>query len=127
MKTTLLPFVIMLSLQLSSCQERSMHTINQPYTLGVWSVKLGNEKTFIAEWKAFADWTAKNQPGAGTGHLLQDPERPNQFVSFGPWESVDAIKSWRERAEFKAFVSRVRELCDDFQPRSLTLVAVSGD
>jgi len=104
-----------------------MNKINQPYTLGTWTAKAGNERTFITEWQAFARWTARNQPGAGTAYLLQDPDHPRQFVSFGPWESPDAIKAWRERPEFKAFASKVRELCDDFQPRSLVVVGSSTE
>ena len=102
-----------------------MNKINQPYTLGIWTAKSGKEQAFIAEWEAFAKWTAKNQPGAGKAFLLQDPDHPEQFVSFGPWESVEVIKAWRERHEFKIFVSKVRDLCSDFQPRSLALVASS--
>ncbi len=104
-----------------------MNRIDQPYTLGTWTTKVGKEKAFVAEWKAFARWTAKNQPGAGIGYLLQDPEHPRQFVSFGPWENADAIKAWREHPEFKAFGAKVRELCDDFQPRSLVLAASSAE
>jgi heme-degrading monooxygenase HmoA len=102
-----------------------MVTINQPYTVGKWITRGGKEKAFIAEWEKFAKWTARNQPGAGMGYLLQDPERPQQFTSFGPWENFEAIRAWRERSEFKAFVARVRELCEDFQPQSLVLVANS--
>lgn len=61
-----------------------MNKVNQPYTLGNWTAKAGNEKTFIAEWQAFARWTARNQSGAGTAYLLQDLEHPQHFVSFGP-------------------------------------------
>src|SRR6266404_3486885 len=104
-----------------------MNMVNQPYTLGIWSAKAGNEKAFIGEWNAFANWTALNQPGAGVAYLLQDSVNPREFISFGPWENMEAIKAWRDRAEFKAFVSRVRELCDDFQPRSLVQVASSAD
>ena len=103
-----------------------MNKINQPYTLGMWKAKAGNEKTFIAEWEVFAKWTASNQAGAGTGYLLQDAEHSQQFISFDPWENVDAIQAWRERPEFKVFVSKVRELCDDFQPRFLVLVSSSA-
>ncbi len=102
-----------------------MNNLHQLYTLGIWTVKPGKEKQFIAEWEAFAVWTAENQPGAGKGYLLQDREHPEQFISFGPWESADAIKSWRERAEFKAFAAKARELCSNFQPRTLDLVASS--
>ncbi len=102
-----------------------MDAINQPYTLGKWVTKVGNEKTFITEWTKFAQWTARNQKGAGIGYLLQDPEHPRNFISFGAWQSVEAIKAWRDRSEFKAFVIKAKEICEDFQPQSLVLVASS--
>ena len=102
-----------------------MIKVNQPYTVGKWIAKVGSERAFIIEWENFAKWTARNQQGAGIGYLLQDQEKPQQFISFGAWENDAAIKAWRERPEFRAFVSRVRELCEDFQPQSLTLVASS--
>ena len=96
-----------------------------PYTLGNWSVKPGNEGAFISEWKTFAAWTARNHPGAGTGYLLQDPEHPQQFVSFGSWESTEIIQDWRKSSEFQAFVTKVKTLCDGFQPHTLRLVTTS--
>ena len=125
MKTTTLLVVIIFSIISFSCKEHTMNKLNQPYTLGNWTVKAGNEEAFIAEWKAFAEWSSKNQPGAGYGYLLQDPEHPQQFVSFGPWENLDAIRAWRERPEFKAFVGKVKMLCDNFQPHTLKLVATT--
>jgi heme-degrading monooxygenase HmoA len=62
-----------------------------------------------------------------TGYLLQDLKDPQQFISFGPWEDEDAINAWRERPEFKAFAAKARELCTEFQPRSLALVATSEE
>jgi heme-degrading monooxygenase HmoA len=102
-----------------------MSNNSMPYTVGLWTVKAGKEKSFIAEWEAFARWTSKNQPGAETGYLLQDPKSPEKFISFGPWENEEAINGWRESREFKDFASKARELCSEFQPRSLVLVATS--
>ena len=99
---------------------------NQPYTLGIWTVKPGNEAAFIAEWGSFAQWSSKNQRGADTAYLLQDSDRPQQFISFGGWESPENIKEWRGRPEFQAFVSKARPLCEEFQPHSMKLVAVAG-
>lgn len=116
-----------LSLITLSCQEQRMTNTNQLYTHGLWIAKPGNEQAFITEWSNFAKWTAKHQSGAGTGYLLQDRERPQEFISFGPWDNENAISAWRQRPEFKAFVSKIRGLCDDFQPRSLSVVATSAD
>jgi len=102
-----------------------MVTINQPYTVGKWTTRVGSEKSFISEWNNFAEWTTRNQQGSGIGILLQNPERPQQFISFGPWTNVDAINAWRDRSEFKAFVVKVKDLCENFQPQSFVLVANS--
>lgn len=101
-----------------------MNRMQQPYTVGIWTVKPGKETAFIDEWTTFARWTARNQPGAGMGYLLQDSLNPLQFISYGPWDDTAAIDAWRHRAEFRAFAERAKELCDEFQPR--TLVQVSG-
>ena len=100
---------------------------DQLYTLGVWTVKAGQESTFVAEWDAFAKWTAKSHPAAGDAYLLKAAEHPQQFISFGPWDSPEAVKAWRERPEFKVFVMKVRTLCDDFQPKTLTVAASSAE
>jgi len=102
-----------------------MINLNQPYTLGIWMVKAGNEQSFIEEWKAFAEWTSKNQRGVGSGYLLQDITNPHRFISFGNWENLDVIKEWRERPEFKAFVDKVKLFCEDFHPHTMKLVAAS--
>jgi len=102
-----------------------MSKIDQLYTVGKWVTKPGFEKQFISGWEAFAKWTAVNIPGAGTGSLLQNRERPQEFISFGPWESPEAVKAWRESPEFKKSVSQLREMCEEFQPQSFTLVASS--
>lgn len=99
--------------------------VHQPYTAATWIVKAGREESFIAEWERFAKWTAAHQQGAGTGTLLRSKERPQEFLSFGPWEGTEAIKAWRERAEFIAFVSKAREMCVDFKPQLFERVASS--
>ncbi len=96
-----------------------------PYTLGHWTVKPGSEKAFIEEWTAFARWTAKAQPGAGKGVLLQDAKEPQKFISFGPWKNMESIAAWRETPEFKAFAAKVPGLCEEFQPGTLKEVGSS--
>ena len=95
------------------------------YTLGKWTVKPGLEDEFIKEWTTFANWTAKNVPGTGTGYLLRDENNPLKFISFGPWTDKDAIQQWRERDEFKKFFAKARELCDELEPNTLRLVSSS--
>ena len=102
-----------------------MPEIGQLFTSGQWLVKPGKEAQFISAWDTFAQWTGQNQPGVGSGHLLQDTANSRSFLSFGPWASEDAIQRWRQKPEFQTFLSSARELCDDIQPRTLTLVALA--
>jgi len=119
--------ILFIALTFFHSQEQEMNKSNQPYTHGLWIVKAGNEKAFIEEWSKFAKWTSNNHPGAGNGHLLQDSDNPQLFISFGPWKDAESIKTWREDPEFKKFVAKAKELCDSFQPRSLRIVASSTD
>jgi pimeloyl-ACP methyl ester carboxylesterase/heme-degrading monooxygenase HmoA len=97
----------------------------KPYTLGIWKVKPEKEKDFINEWTAFATWTGSNISGSGKAHLLQDKENPLRFISFGSWDSEESISKWRNYNEFKTFVEKVKELCDEFQPNTLNEVSSS--
>ena len=103
-----------------------MVTVGQLFTSGSWLVKEGREKEFISAWKDFAEWTSRSGLGAGSGHLLQDTANPRSFLSFGPWESQEAIQRWRNAPEFQAFLASARELCEEIQPRTLSLVALAS-
>jgi hypothetical protein len=65
------------------------------YTCGIWQVAPGSEEDFVSAWRDLAEWTVKHTPGAGAATLVQDTGQPNRFVSFGPWESAEAIDAWR--------------------------------
>jgi heme-degrading monooxygenase HmoA len=95
------------------------------YTLGIWKVIPGKEKEFIDQWTLFAQWTSKNLSGAGKGYLLQDETNSSRFISFGPWANRAIIQAWRESFEFKNFVRIAKELCEEFQPNTLRVVASS--
>ncbi len=95
------------------------------YTVGTWEVKRGSESAFVDAWRLFASWSSNRYPEAGTAHLLQDTDAPGRFISFGPWESVEAVKSWRASPEFHAFLVRAKELCESFTPHSMRLTATS--
>ncbi|MGH2583015.1 MAG: antibiotic biosynthesis monooxygenase family protein [Anaerolineales bacterium] len=104
-----------------------MQPSGQLFTLGNWTVKPGREQEFIRTWDEFAKWTSQNQPGAGTAHLVQDVDAPNQLISLGPWESTESIAAWRGTQEFATFLANARELCEDIHPRTLKVVAQTGN
>jgi hypothetical protein len=48
------------------------------------------------------------------------------FVSFGPWESLEAIETWRSLDGWKERVERVRELLVSFEPSTLEPIVEHG-
>jgi heme-degrading monooxygenase HmoA len=97
--------------------------MSQPYTHGIWTVKRGSEEQFVSGWSDLAAWTGREVPGSMWAKLLRDSSTPNRFVSFGPWQSLDAIERWRSQPGFVERVQRLRELLDGFEPSTLELVA----
>ena len=96
--------------------------MGKPYTSGFWTVIPGREEEFVAGWRALAQWAAEEFPGAGPPRLLRDLEKPNRFVSFGPWRDVDQITAFRNHPEFGRHVAAIRVLLEDFEPRTLEAV-----
>lgn len=100
--------------------------MGQPFTSGKWIVKEGREKEFIDAWRELAEWSLREVQGAISARLLQDRDDSRLFLSFGPWESLDAIEAWREMPGFKERVGKLRELLDGFEPHTLDVVAEVG-
>ena len=99
--------------------------MGQLYTHGRWVVKEGQQKKFEAAWQEVAEWTNANFLGVvgGEARLLQDLDDPTLFYSFGPWETLDAIRAWRADDGFGERVGRMRELLESFEPHTLRTVA----
>lgn len=103
-----------------------MNISGRVYTFGLWTAKPGKESAFAAAWETFARWSADHVDGAIDADLLQDALKPQLFISIGPWRDAASVQAWRDMPEFKAFVARAKELCDDFQPHMLKPVAHVG-
>jgi quinol monooxygenase YgiN len=97
--------------------------MSQVYTQGTWTVKPGHEEQFITAWTEMAEWTGREVPGSTWAKLLRDRGASNRFISFGPWESLQAIESWRALDGFQTRVQQLRELLDGFEPSTLELVS----
>lgn len=93
------------------------------YTSGSWRVKEGRGDEFVAAWRELAEWSKREIPGAVGATLVRDLDDPGHFVSFGPWESLEAIESWRNSEGFRERVGRIRELLDGFEPMTGEAVA----
>jgi heme-degrading monooxygenase HmoA len=98
----------------------------QLYACGIWTVKPGSEQQFVDAWSELAEWTGAEVAGSSWAKLLRDRERSNRFISFGPWDSLDAIERWRAHPGWQERVQRIRELLDSFEPNTLELAAEHG-
>ena len=96
--------------------------MSEVWTHGTWTVRAGRESDFVRLWEQLGDWTVKAFPGA-RGTLLRDMERPNVFISFGPWPDRETAARWRASEEFQRHVAAIRETLELFQPLLLELVA----
>jgi heme-degrading monooxygenase HmoA len=94
------------------------------YTTGSWKPNEGSEEAFVAAWSEFAAW-ASGRPGAGTLRLVRDLHDAGRFVSFGGWESLDDVRSWKSSPEFRERMAQVLQHVDDFQPTELEVVATA--
>jgi heme-degrading monooxygenase HmoA len=96
-----------------------------PYLSTSWVVKPGLEDEFVARWTEVAEWSAA-QGLVAEAMLLRDVERPNRFISFGPWESIEAIRQFRSVPGFHERVAQLHEVLERFEPRTFELVSERG-
>lgn len=98
--------------------------MSELYTTGTWRAKAGAEDAFVEAWSEFAGW-ASTMPGAGTLRLTRDLKDRGRFVSFGRWESEEAVRAWKGGPEFGSRMARVLEHVDDFQATELEVLATA--
>jgi len=96
--------------------------MNTIYTSATWQARPGSEQVFIEAWEQFAAW-ASSMPGADRLQLVRDLHQPQRFVSFGGWESLELVRSWKSSPQFRELMARVLQHVDDFQPAELALIA----
>ncbi len=95
------------------------------YTLGVWRVLPGRDDEFVAAWRALgAVFRNLDQP-PGDGTLVRSVEDPQQYYSFGPWPSIEAVAAMRERPEPAEAIARLAALCEEARPGLFRVVARS--
>jgi quinol monooxygenase YgiN len=100
--------------------------VGQLYSSGVWIAKPGHEAEFAAAWREFASWSLSAIEGASWAVLLQDRSQSNRFVSFGPWDSLEAMAAWRAHPGFAERVAEIRPLIERLEPSTLEAVAEVG-
>jgi heme-degrading monooxygenase HmoA len=94
------------------------------YTTGRWQPNPGKEAAFVEAWARFAAW-ASDMPGAGTLRLTRDVRDAGVFVSFGRWESIDAVHAWKRSPDFRERMARVLQHVDEFEATELAVVAAA--
>jgi heme-degrading monooxygenase HmoA len=102
--------------------EYEEEAVEPHYTHTTWSVKPDLEGEFVRRWSEWAEWSHRQGLDA-PAFLLRDLENPSTFISFGPWQSVTAVKNWRALAGYHERVARLREVVDGFEPRTLEVTA----
>ena len=98
--------------------------MGMPFTHTTWRVKPGHEEEFVQRWREWVEWSHR-QGLRAHARLLRDTESPSTFVSFGPWETMAAVRTWRAEPGYQERVARLQELVEHFEPRTLEEVAES--
>lgn len=94
------------------------------YTHTRWQVRPGHEEEFVRRWQEWIDWSHR-QGLRAQARLLRDVDSPGTFISFGPWETMAAVRSWRSEPGYQERVARLQELVEQFEPHTLEQVAES--
>ena len=97
----------------------------KPYTHTTWIVKEGREDEFLRLWQQLADWTV-TENFAQSAMLLRDVERPNVFVSLGPWHTIEEVERWRLTEGFQERIARLESVLERFEPTTLELVLATS-
>ena len=96
--------------------------MNETYTHTTWHVHPEREEAFVERWRTWVEWSHRAGFRA-RAILLRDVEHPETFVSFGPWESMDAVRNWRGAAGYQDRVNSLLEVVESWEPRTLERVA----
>jgi quinol monooxygenase YgiN len=89
------------------------------WTHGTWTVKPGRDEDFVAFWRSLAEEGMASLDVPEPPSLLRDRERPNVFVTFGPWPDDRAVERFRSSAAFREGVAAMSDLLESFEPRTL--------
>jgi heme-degrading monooxygenase HmoA len=98
----------------------------QIYTLGAWHVQDGKQQEFIQAWKELGEvFSSLDKPPSGKGVLIQSTSDSEQFYSFGPWDSMEAVQEMRNNQRAQEGLQKLMNLCTTATPGSFQVVAES--
>lgn len=96
------------------------------YTAAIWNVKPGREEEFLKLWETLGERTLETFPQA-SGTLLRDRERPQRFLSFGPWDSPEQVEEWRSSPAFQETTRHLQDVLESFEPATWDVAARAGE
>jgi heme-degrading monooxygenase HmoA len=95
--------------------------MNDYSTSGRWTVSAENQDAFLDAWAAFAAW-GSTTPGAGPLRLARDLDDPELFISYGEWDSYEAIRSWKDTPVFRERIAQVLQYVSKFESKNLNVM-----
>lgn len=95
--------------------------MSEVFTTGSRTPKEREEDAFVAALQDFAGWPSQ-APGAGVLRLARDTQSEG-IVSFGRWESLDAVHACKQSPEFKERMGHLQRHVTRVVPAELAVVA----
>ena len=96
------------------------------WTHGEWTVKPGHEDEFVDLWRELARRGVAAFRTVAPPTLLRDHDRPNVFLSFGPWPSIAEVTRFRSSDVFGDARERMGAILESFETRTLDEVSTGG-
>jgi hypothetical protein len=96
------------------------------WTHALRSVETGREAEFVPAWHELARVGTAKLHGTGPPTLQRDRGWTNEFISFGPWPSLDDVDCFRSSRPCRDAQERLREVLDGFVTRTLDEIQVGG-
>ena len=91
------------------------------WTHGTWTVEPGREDAFVEAWTSLAR-ASLGVFGTEPPTILRDRDRPNVFVTFGPFASMDDVDDFRASDLFREGLTTIRPLLASFEAATLDQV-----
>jgi quinol monooxygenase YgiN len=88
------------------------------WTHGTWTVKPGQEGAFVEAWSDVAR-ASVGRFGTAPPRILRDRDRPNVFVTFGPFATMDEVEVFRASDLFRDGITRIRPMLESFEAVAL--------
>jgi heme-degrading monooxygenase HmoA len=92
------------------------------YTLASWQVRQGQEEEFLRVWREELAPAFLGVTPSARGTLIQSLEEPQQFYSFGPWETLEQMEAARSDPRAREAIGKLVSLCEQARPGPFRVV-----